>query len=264
MLIIAVDDERLMLERMRRCVTDAEPKAELFLFSSSTEALEFAQTHSIDVCFLDISMPVMDGVTLAKHIKLIQPRVNIIFTTGFSEYMPDAFLLNVSGYLLKPVTTKMVREQLDILRFPVQPPVSDKLRIRCFGNFEVFCGNRPVRFHHSKTKELLAYLTSRRGATCTNREIMATIWEEDSHASYFRDLRKDLMDTLAAVGHADIIELGRGKMAVITENVECDYYQWLDGMVSGINAYHGEFMTQYSWAEFTNASLWRNVQRSDS
>lgn len=259
MLIIAVDDERLMLERMRRCITEAEPEAELFLFSSSVEALEFAESHSIDVCFLDISMAAMDGVTLAKRIKLIQPRVNIIFTTGYAEYMPDAFLLNVSGYLLKPVTVKMVREQLDILRFPVREQETKKLRLRCFGNFEVFCGSRPVRFRHSKTKELLAYLASRCGAVCTNREIMATIWEEDSHASYFRDLRKDLMDTLASVGHDDVVEVGRGKMALIVENVECDYYQWLDGKVSGINAYRGEFMTQYSWAEFINASLWRNI-----
>lgn len=256
--IIAVDDEHLMLERMRRCVREAEPDAQLILFSSSKEALEYAGAHTVDVCFLDISMPVLDGVTLAKRIKLIQPRVNIIFTTGYSEYMPDAFLLNASGYLLKPVTTKMVREQLDILRFPVQTKSSEKLRIRCFGNFEVFCGSRPVRFRHGKTKELLAYITSRRGATCTNREIMATIWEEDSHASYFRDLRKDLVDTLGAVGYADVIEIGRGKMALIAENVECDYFQWLDGMVSGINAYRGEFMSQYSWAEFINAALWRN------
>ena len=83
--IIAVDDEHLMLERMRRCVREAEPDAQLILFSSSKEALEYAGAHTIDVCFLDISMPVLDGVTLAKRIKLIQPRVNIIFTTGYSE-----------------------------------------------------------------------------------------------------------------------------------------------------------------------------------
>lgn len=44
-------------------------------------------------------------------------------------------------------------------------------------------------------------------------------------------------------------------MALVTENVECDYYQWLNGTADGINAYHGEFMNQYSWAEFVNASI---------
>ena len=53
-------------------------------------------------------------------------------------------------------------------------------------------------------------------------------------------------------------EVGRGRIALTTERVDCDYYQWLDGTVSGINAYHGEFMSQYSWAEFVNASMQGN------
>lgn len=255
MQIVAVDDEPLMLERLKRSIEEAEPDSQLFTFDRPKDALAFAQAHTVDVFFLDICMSGMDGVTLAKKIKLIQPRANIIFATGYSEYMPDAFLLNVSGYLLKPVTTKQVREQLDILRFPVRIKATEKIRLQCFGNFEAFLGNRPVRFRHSKTKEILAYLTFRRGATCTNNEIIAAIWEDDAHESYFRDLRKDLLNTLSASGCADIIETGRGKMALITEKVDCDYYQWLNGTASGINAYHGEFMSQYSWAEFVNASM---------
>ena len=253
--IVAVDDEPLMLERLRRCISEAEPDSQLSTFDRPKDALAFAQSHKVDVFFLDVCMSGMDGVTLAKKIKLIQPRANIIFATGYSDYMPDAFLLNVSGYLLKPVTTKQVREQLDILRFPVQLQQTERLRLQCFGNFEVFLGNRPVHFRHSKTKEILAYLTFRRGTTCTNSEIIATIWEDDSHDSYFRDLRKDLINTLTVNGCADAIEISRGKMALITENVDCDYYQWLNGTAGGINAYHGEFMHQYSWAEFVNASM---------
>lgn len=255
MRIVAVDDELLMLERMRRSVMEAEPTCQLFTFQKPQQALEFAGREEVDVFFLDIQMPGMDGVTLAKQIKLIQPRANIIFSTGFAEYMPDAFLLNVSGYLLKPVTTNQVREQLDILRFPVRTQNTDKIRLQCFGFFEVFANNRPIHFRHHKTKEILAYLTLRNGATCSIQEIMTAIWEDDSHASYFRDLRKDLVNTLQEYGHGDILEIHRGKMALITEKVECDYYQWLSGAASGINAYHGEFMSQYSWAEFVNASL---------
>ena len=255
MRIITVDDEPLMLKKLQRCIEEAEPEAQLFAFSSSREALAFAEQSKIDVCFLDIHMPGMDGVTLAKRIKLLQPRVNIIFTTGYAEYMPDAFLLNVSGYLLKPITTKAVREQLKILRFPVQPQQPSKIRLQCFGNFEVFWEGYPIRFSHNKTKEVLAYLTFRRGAMCSNQEIIAAIWEDGSHESYFRDLRKDLLNTLDSYGQSEVIEIRRGGMALIVEKVDCDYYQWLKGTVEGINAYHGEFMSQYSWAEFVNASI---------
>lgn len=259
MRIVAVDDEALMLARLKRCILEAEPSSELFIFNNARDTLSFAAGNKVDVFFLDISMPVMDGVTLAKNIKLMQPRTNIIFATGYAEYMPDAFLLNVSGYLMKPVTTKQVREQLDILRFPIYVQPSKRIRLQCFGNFEVFFDERPIWFRHGKTKEILAYLTFRRGSTCSVNEIMAAIWEDDAHKSYFRDLRKDLVSTLAEKGCADIIEAGRGKLALITEKVDCDYYEWLSGTVSGINAYHGEFMSQYSWAEFVNASMQGNL-----
>ena len=91
--------------------------------------------------------------------------------------------------------------------------------------------------------------------SCTNHEIISTLWEDRSHESYFRDLRKDLLSVLKTVKHDDILDMKRGQIALITEKVECDYYQWLGGLVSGINAYHGEFMNQYAWAEFVNASI---------
>lgn len=255
MRIVAVDDEPLMLEKIRKTIEEAEPDCRLVTFDNPNHVISFAKTHKVDVFFLDIHMTGMDGVTLAKRIKLIQPRANIIFSTGYAEYMPDAFLLNVSGYLLKPITAKQVREQLDILRFPVQTQAGGKMRLQCFGNFDAFIDNRPIHFRYGKTKEILAYLTFRRGATCTNNEIMAAVWEDDSHKSYFRDLRKDLVNTLDSNGCRDIIEISRGRMALISEKVECDYYQWLNGTIHGINAYQGEFMGQYSWAEFVNASM---------
>ena len=182
MKIVIVDDEPLMLNTLARMVKRAEPDCTLQKFSDAESALAYAKEHDIDVFFLDIQMPEMDGVVLAKKIKLLQPRANVIFSTGYSEYMPEAFLLNVSGYILKPITLQQVREQLNILRYPVQRKTDDCIRLQCFGNFEVFHGNRVLRFKHGKTKELLAYLTVRRGAACTNHEIISTLWEDGSHA----------------------------------------------------------------------------------
>lgn len=259
MQIVIVDDEPLMLKRLANIVMKAEPTCRLETFGNAADALAFAKKNDVDVFFLDIRLPEMDGVTLARKIKVLQPRANVIFSTGYSEYMPEAFLLNVSGYLLKPITLKQVKEQLEILRYPVQRHEQNKVRLQCFGNFDVFYGNSSLRFRHSKTKELLAYLTLRRGASCTNQEILAALWEDGSHESYLRDLRKDLLSVLKEVGCEDIIEVKRGQMAIIPDRVDCDYFQWLDGIVSGINAYHGEFMSQYSWVEYVNASIQNSI-----
>lgn len=50
-------------------------------------------------------------------------------------------------------------------------------------------------------------------------------------------------------------------MAVNKDKFSCDYYEWMAGTVSGINAYCGEYMTQYSWAEFTNADIFNQNNR---
>lgn len=253
MQIVAVDHNPILLAALAQSIRSAAPDAQLSAFETTAEAIAFAEASRVDILFLEPALPNTSGIALAEKVRQLHPRVNLIFTAGSTESMPDAFRLNASGYLLKPVTVPQIQEQLEVLRFPVKVQV--KLRLQCFGNFEAFIHDRPLRFRHGKTKELLAYLAFRRGATCTNNEIMAAIWEDDTHGSYLRDLRKDLVNTLSQNNCEDAIELGRGKMALIMERVNCDYYQWLDGTASGANAYHGEFMSQYSWAEFVNAAM---------
>lgn len=61
-------------------------------------------------------MPEMTGIELAKELQKRNPTINIIFITGYKEYMGDAFGLYASGYLLKPVKEAAIREALNHLR----------------------------------------------------------------------------------------------------------------------------------------------------
>ena len=47
----------------------------------------------------------------------------------------------------------------------------------------------------------------------------------------------------------------RNRFSVAVEEFDCDYYEFLQGLPSGVNAYTGEYMSQYSWAEMTLAGL---------
>ena len=67
--------------------------------------------------------------------------------------------------------------------------------------------------------------------------------------------KSDMMRTLRKVDCEDAVIKGRNQLSVDTEKFSCDYYQFLNGESSAINAFVGEFMTQYSWAEITTASL---------
>lgn len=67
--------------------------------SNAIQAKNILQQHPIDILFLDINMPVLDGIGLAKTLK---NKPQIIFTTAYKEYAVNAFELSVCDYLVKP------------------------------------------------------------------------------------------------------------------------------------------------------------------
>lgn len=253
--ILVLDDEKIALEGLVSATKKVKPTAQIYSFQKPRDALEFCKSSPCDVALLDIQMRNMNGVELAKQIKSENPNANIIFTTGYSEYMKDAFDLHASGYVLKPVTPEKLKKEFDNLRYKIYPTYTNKVRIQTFGNFEVFIDGKPVKFKYELTKEMLAYLVDRNGAFCTNGEIMAILWGDKNSSSYFRSLIKDLKDVLSQAGCEDIIMKQRGKIGIVRQNVDCDYFDWLDGKPYAMNLYHGEYMSQYSWGEFTNASI---------
>ena len=254
MTVVAVDDEKIALEALSKAIREAVPEAELHSFRWSEDALAFAEKSHIDVAFLDVAMPGANGVELARHLMLYQPRINIIFTTGFGQYRDSAFDLHASGYLMKPITPEKVRVELVHLRYPVQE--KSRVRVQTFGNFEVFWDGKPMEFKYHKTKELFAYLVDRKGALCSVGEMMSILFEEDQgHETYFKSLRRDLLDTLEAAGCREVISQQRGRLGVVPEHIECDYFDYLNGRDKGKTAYRGEYMTQYSWGEYTNGLL---------
>lgn len=259
MRIIALDDEKIALEGMMDIMKEVVPDAEVHGFRNSSEALEYALANQCQIAFLDIEMAGMNGINLAKRLKLQTPDINIIFTTGYSEYTKDAFDLHASGYILKPVTEEKIRREIEDLRHPVLFGSRKRVRIMAFGNFEIFIDEKPVKFQYSKTKELLAYLVDRHGAMCTNGELIGILWEDDenprSRISYLKNLRTDLVSTLQKEGCEDILIRKRGAIGIVPDKIQCDYYEWLRGNIQGINSYRGEYMEQYTWSELTHGEL---------
>ncbi len=260
MVFLAVDDEPLLLNELVEALKGAEPEAEIAAFQKSHAALDYAKEHRIDVAFLDINMRGIDGISLAKHLKVFHPNVNIIFCTGYSEYYADAFKVKASGYLLKPIKAEAVREELDDLRRPVETKRTqvEGVYIRCFGGFELFCNGMPVKFKIKKTKELFAYLVDQEGILVRNKTIEAVLFEDDgSHRSYIQKMKRDLMNTLKEYQISDILvhSLRMGEIGIAADRVNCDYYNWKTGDPEAVRNFNGEYMEEYTWAESTKAAI---------
>ena len=257
--IIVVDDEPLVLRGETDLIkkTLGTEDVRVIGFSSPLEALDHVYKNPVDVAILDIRMPECSGVDLARRIKLVRPEINIIFSTAYNDYYADAMQMHASGYILKPMLADSILAEINDLRHPVERKKRSSLFIRTFGDFEVFFNETPLLFRYQKTKEMLAYLIDRRGAVVESETLITVLWGgEYDRSNFFKQIRKDLKDTLESVGYDDILVRRRGSIGLLVEKISCDYFDWLRGSPEGINSYHGEYMRQYDWAQ----STWVNLE----
>jgi len=263
--IIAVDDEHLALLDLEHAIREACLQAEykktntpiktITCFNKADEAIQYAKTTQVHIAFLDIDMNGMNGLELAKKLKEINKETNIVFATGHDRYALVAFSLYASDFLLKPVTAKAVAEAIENLRHPVKKANNKKLRVQCFGNFEVFLNDKPLHFPRKKAKELFAYLIHKRGTASSTRELAAVLYEnkEDSVSlqSQVQTVISTMIKVLNDTGETDVIIKTRNNISVDITKIDCDYFRFLQGDTQAVNAYTGEYMHNYSWADFT-------------
>ena len=250
MKILLVDDEKLQLIRLENSVKKVLPDAELICYTNPVLAFEENKANKIDIAFLDIEMPEMNGLQLAKKLKSINPQINVIFVTAYDHYALNAYQIHASGYLTKPVNEIQIRKEVGGLRFPVAIKPTKKLQVKCFGNFEVFCKGVPLKFARNKSKEFFAYLIDRDGVAVSINELNAILWEEQDHKSYCRNLIADIVSTLKNIGASDVFVKRRNECFVNMELIDCDAYEYRKNNPDAIKLYHGEYMSQFPWATF--------------
>ena len=269
MRFLCVDDEPLSLRKMNRILTKLYPDAEVICAEDYREALAHAG-EAFTAAFLDVEMPEMNGLDLAIAMQEESPQLNVIFVTAYDEYALKAYQIYASGYVTKPFDAEAVSKQLANLRYPdptnltlrvggVTQQQSGRMRVRCFGYFEVFVDDEPLIFDRRTSKEILAYLIHIRGAAASRVEICTALWEDvdeiERKKGYFRSLIASLRATLRSCEMEDILVIHRDSFAVNTSLLDCDYLRYMDGDKDPQIQFHGEYMSQYSWGEDMIANL---------
>ncbi|MFP4025001.1 MAG: LytR/AlgR family response regulator transcription factor [Thiohalospira sp.] len=98
---LVVDDESLAREAIKAYI-EKMPELEIVdECENALQAMTFLRKKSVDLIFLDIEMPEINGITFLQLIKNVP---GVIFTTAYRDYAVDAFELNVIDYLLKPIS----------------------------------------------------------------------------------------------------------------------------------------------------------------
>lgn len=253
--MLAVDDEPYALIDLKEALRAVAPGNEITGFSAPCDAMEYALGHRIDVAFLDIELGVMNGLSLAKKLKDIQPSIKIIFVTSYEEYAVEAFTIHATGYLLKPVREEDIRRELTFIYELLEKPMAGRVRIQTFGGFEVYVDGCPLAFKRAKSKELLACLVDVRGAGITTRKACDILWEDGFYdrkrKNSFHTILSELRAALREKGIEDILVKTHNSIAVDVNRLECDSYRFLEGDPAAVNSYRGDYMPCYSWAEFS-------------
>ena len=97
---LIIDDEPPARELIRSYIKRLDDFIVVGSFSNAIDGYNFMQKHQVDLLFVDIQMPKMNGLELVKG---LVPRPKIVFTTAYRQYAADGFDLGVLDYLVKPI-----------------------------------------------------------------------------------------------------------------------------------------------------------------
>lgn len=109
---IIIDDEPLARERLAALLSDMGGCEIIAEGGNGIEALDLVQRCHPDILFLDIRMPGMDGLEVAKHLRQLPESPAVIFTTAYDEHALAAFDANAIDYLLKPIRAERLQAAL--------------------------------------------------------------------------------------------------------------------------------------------------------
>ena len=226
-------------------------------FESAEEALQYARDNPIDLAFLDVEMPIVNGIELARQLQKLRTDIMIVFISAYDNYLWDFNQVGGDYYILKPYNEKVLKMAMDKISL-LSRRQQKRLYIQTFGRFLVLKDGTPLPLT-GKAKEILALTVTRRGKEISNEEIYSTLWEgraySNAHMSVFYNALHRLREVLRK---ADVeyllISTPRGQMAN-TDCFDCDYYAWQDGNMGQRDKFEGEFLPEYSWGEYILASI---------
>jgi two-component SAPR family response regulator len=247
---IVVDDEPMMLKSFLRLSSGIEDLQVVSTFEMPEDAIEFVKHNSVEIAFLDIEMPTMSGIQLAKELRAIRPDILLVIISAYGDYIKDSNQVGADYYILKPYKHETLEMMMERMRLLVKRQQKE-LFIKTFGEFEILKNGKPTDVT-GKAKEILAYCVIMRGKEVSNEDIYLALWEgreyNNVNMKVYYNAIKRLKDALAEDAIPDLlISTKRGQLINI-DMFDCDLYQWIKKGNKDISKIPGGFMTKYEWA----------------
>lgn len=254
MKIIVVDDEISALNTfLPNVIDDMSVECKMFM-NAPRSALEYVRVNKVDVAFLDIRMPEIDGIDLAERMLAVNPELKIVFISAYAQDekgIREKLKGKVAGFCHKPYSAENLKRLLASLNTDTTLP---KIFLRTFDAFDLFVNGVAVNFPSAKSKELLALLTDAQGSYVTMDTAVGNLWP-DKNAELGKRLYRDavckLRLKLNELGIAELVSFERGRAVINTRVAACDMWDF----VLGVGVFSGRYMPQYGWSIIREATL---------
>jgi two-component system response regulator AlgR len=226
--ILVVDDELPARRRLRELVADLSDRLMLEVVGEAAngrQALELAGMQAPDVVLLDIRMPEIDGLEVARHLQKLPRSPAIVFTTAYDAYALKAFEVHAVDYLLKPIRAARLEEALMRSR-AAKPPADEALRMLRPEARSNLCAQERGRIHLIPIAEIvylkaeLKYVTARTGAREYLLEESLTRLEQELADRFVRIHRNCLVARDAVRGFERVQDEGEGHWVVVLNGIE--------------------------------------------
>lgn len=234
---ILIDDEPLALTYLERQINKVGGVNVIDTFVRFNIKEQKQLLNNIDIVFLDIEMPEINGLELAEQIIEVNPLLAIVFVTAYNNYAVHAFELNALDYILKPVQINRLENTINRLINNLEHvkeislPHTNKLNISVCNNLSFELNNELalVNWRTTKARELFCYLLLNEGKLIHKYELIDIFWQEFASEKAFPLLYTTVYQIRKALtGFNDFLTLSnqQDSYTLITNNVSIDLVKW--------------------------------------
>ncbi|MGG4482937.1 response regulator [Paenibacillus xylanilyticus] len=198
---IVIDDEKPAQLHLERLLLSDGRITPVQCFSTARDGLDFLAKERVDVVFLDIGMPEMNGLEAAEYIQQLDNNIRIIFVTAYADHAVEAFELHALDYVLKPVSSARLGKTIDRIaawksampemaattevKEPASNAAEDDIQLPgllTFKHLDIYRSLKPEAAKHkwrtTKSQELFAFLFHHRGEWVSKEILLDKLWAD--------------------------------------------------------------------------------------
>ncbi|WP_256762194.1 response regulator [Cohnella sp. WQ 127256] len=184
--VMLIDDEEDALDLLEILLGQIGNVKVVGRYINPVQAIEALGNSAVDAVFMDNQMPGMKGTEAARVIRSMIPQIPIVFTTAYAEYAVEAFEIQSTDYLLKPLTIDRLQNTVARIQQSLPESVNQMRQsasitptVYCLGGFHVRLSGdagKMLTWKTKKEKELCAFLIHYAGKSVNTASIIEALW----------------------------------------------------------------------------------------